>query len=105
MAGEVEDAEARDLVALGDGAVDLHRAAVPAPQQQRVDPARRATGSCERFHIGGDRGIAFGVGDVVGMAEDRHAHRRRGAAVVGVGVAEHDPLQPAELLGRRLRLP
>ena len=34
VAGEVEDAEAGDLVALGDGAGDLHRAAVPAPQQE-----------------------------------------------------------------------
>src|SRR4051794_7375359 len=32
VAGEVDDLEARDLVALGDGVVDLHGAAVPAAQ-------------------------------------------------------------------------
>src|SRR5262245_13216434 len=38
MAREVDDLEAGHIVALGDGVIDLDRAAVPAPQQERVDP-------------------------------------------------------------------
>ena len=34
------------------------------------------------------------------MAEDRHAQPGRGAAVVGVRVAEHDPVEAAERAGR-----
>ena len=33
VAGQVDDLEAGDVVALGDGVGDLHRAAVPHPQQ------------------------------------------------------------------------
>ena len=41
--------------------------------------------------------VALGVGLVVGVDVDRDAEARRGAAVVGVGVAEHDAREPAEL--------
>jgi hypothetical protein len=99
----MEDAEARHLVALGDGAGDLHAAAVPAPQQRRIDPAHPGDRQLREVEVGGDRGVAFGLRDLVGVAEDRRPHVRRGAAMVGVGVSEHDPLDAAELLRRRLR--
>ena len=45
--------------------------------------------------------VALGVGLVVGVDVDRDAEARRGAAVVGVGVTEHDARQPAEVGARR----
>ena len=42
VAGELDDLEARHLVALGDGALDRHRAAVPGRQHPlEVGRARR----------------------------------------------------------------
>ena len=38
--------------------------------------------------------VALGVGDLVRVAEDRHAETRRGAAVVGMPVPEHDAVMP-----------
>ena len=40
--------------------------------------------------------VALGVRAVGRVAEDRHAEAGRGAAVVGVGVAEHDAVDAAE---------
>ena len=42
--------------------------------------------------------VALCVGPLGGVAEDRHAEPGRGAAVVGVGVAEHDAREPAQPL-------
>ena len=76
----------------------------PAPQQERVEPAHPSHRQLREVHVGGDRGVAFGVGDVVGVAVDRCPHVWSGAAVVGVSVSQHHPLDAAELLRRRPRL-
>ena len=101
VAGKVEDAEAGDLVALGDGAGDLHGAAVPAPQQGRVDPAHPGDRQLRRGRSRGrSRRSLSASATSSGWQKTGHAHIRSGAAVVGVGVPEHDPLR-----GRRAAPP
>lgn len=70
--------------------------ALPAAQQDRVDQAHWRHRQLGEVHVGGDRGVALGVGDFVGMAVDGCVKVWRRAAMVGVRVPEHDPFHPAE---------
>ena len=101
VAGEVDHLEPRDLVALLHGVGDLHRAAVPVAQQPRIDAPAPPHGYPVDVEVV-VAAVGLGVRDLVGVAQDRDPEPRRGAAVIGVAVAEHDPLQAAEL-GRRGR--
>jgi hypothetical protein len=101
VAGEVVDAKASHLVALGDGAGDLHPAAVPAAVKHRVDAPRPADRDLRHVPVVGPL-VTLGVGHLVGVAEDRQVQEGSGAAVVGVAVAEHDPLDSAQSLAHRL---
>ena len=81
---------------------DPHRAAVPCVAvHQQVHLAVRGRQRREALAPVAEAAAALGVLDLGGVAQHRHAERRRGAAVVGVAVAEHDPAEPAELSPRR----
>src|SRR5205807_6297737 len=98
MTGDRDDAKARDLIALCDGARDLHGPTVPeeAVQDQVHLPVREGE-PAQTLRPVAKAPAAFGVLDLVGVAEHGHAERGCDAAVVGVAVAEHDAADPAEL--------
>jgi hypothetical protein len=61
------------------------------PCRAQASPKAAAASSCVATSLEvGLRPLALGVGDLVGMAEDRGTELRRATAVVGVGVAEDD---------------
>ncbi len=95
VAGQLEDPEARHLVTLAHRVGDLDRPAVPQAEQTAVD--RPGIRPQEReVPVRADRRGRLRRRSLGGMAEHRHALLRGRAAVVAVGVAEHDPAQAAE---------
>ena len=95
MTWQLDHLEAGDRLALLDGAGDLNGAAVPERQQRdnRKRPTAFSFVKSKYGRNGSSDSAALALGRV---AVDRGAEHRGGAAVVGVGVAEHHPLDPAE---------
>ena len=91
VAGELDHLEAGDPLARGDRAGDRHRPAVPdeAVREAVQQPDRGR----QPLHVPVVAAAgALGLRDRVGVADHRRdlRERGRGAAVVGVAVAEHD---------------
>src|SRR6185312_7524786 len=96
--GQVDDPEAGDLVALLDGPGDLHRAAVPGGDQPPQDgaPAHVELRAVPIRPVGLGRLGSFAVGRV---AVHGRVQAGCGATVIGVRVAENDPLYATEAGG------
>src|SRR4029450_4016682 len=95
VAREVLHLESRDLVALLDGSLDLHRAAVPHLQEQgHAEAGERALELREVEVV--RTAVSLGVRDLGRMTEDRRTERRRGPAMIGVAVAEDHGGESAE---------
>src|SRR5205814_213865 len=86
-------------IALAYRALDLDRPAVPqVVVAELVDLAHRG-GQLGQVPPVAESAAAFGVLDLLRMAVDGRSDRGRGAAVVGVPVAEHDALHAPERSG------
>ena len=100
VAGQVNDLEPGDGIALVDRAVDVDGSAVP--HEAVAETVQQSDVELQIIHppVVAAAG-ALGLRDRVGVAEHVGvgAQRRRGAAVVGVAVAKNDPGDAAEPAG------
>ena len=97
VAGEVDDLEAATSSPSATVPGDLHRPAVPDRAAVRLSSEPAVAGRASRSRSSAQPPSPSASATVVRVAVDRHAERRRGAAVVGVAVAEHDARDAAEL--------
>jgi hypothetical protein len=99
MTRQVHDFKPRNVVALLHRAGDLDRATVPLPEQHWIyEPGGREL-ELGRVRVA-HSSITLCVGHFCGVAVDGRVDVWCGATVIEVRVAQHNPIDPTEALGR-----
>jgi hypothetical protein len=93
MPGIVDHTEPGDLLAIGDRSGDLHGTSVPPREQPGKDFADSLVLDTRKVGVA-SACVAFGIGDLVGVAVDRCAEFAGPSTMIDVAVAKDHPVQP-----------
>jgi hypothetical protein len=93
MAGNVDYAKTRDLLPVGDRPRDLRWSSIPSCVKSR-DKLTHLLVFDQVEVSAAPAGIAFRIGQLIGVTVDRHAKLDRTSPMIYVAMAENQPLEP-----------